>query len=220
MQKIPKKYQNLTAIQRLRMLIDIAKRRIKPGTGSSYEFLQRRTAMNVWPDLRPMLKGIKWVVVGGVATRAYMPERSTKDLDILIRQQDSDEVMERLEVAGYTKVSRLAVPGFLFHSPDNVEVDVIFGDYPWLDEALSNPNRDEARYPILDLPYLVLMKMNSGRGRDFGDVTTMLGLASDEELKRVRKVIKKYAPDLKDDLESLIYLGKMEMKGFEEQSMD
>ena len=171
--------------------------------------------MNVWPDLRPALKGLKWVVVGGVATRAYMPERSTKDLDILVHHRDSDEVMERLEDGGYIKISRLAVHGFLFHSPDKVEIDVIFGDAPWLDEALSHPNSDEAGYPILDLPYLILMKIDASRTQDVADISRMLGLASDEELEHIRVVIKKYAPDVKDDLESLVYLGKMEMKGFE-----
>ena len=114
--------------------------------------------MNVWPDLRSVLKGIKWVVVGGVATRAYMPERSTKDLDILVHQKDSDKVVERLENGGYTKISPLAVPGFLFFSPDKVEIDVLFGSYAWLDEALSHPNYDKAGFPVLALPYLILMK--------------------------------------------------------------
>ena len=40
--------------------------------------------MNPWPDLRPILKGIDWAIVDGVATRAYMPERMTKDLWILL----------------------------------------------------------------------------------------------------------------------------------------
>jgi hypothetical protein len=81
----------LTPAQRRHVLIDICRRRIKPGTGSSYEFLQRRTAMNPWPDLQPILQGIPWVILGGVATRAYMPERATKDLDILIRLQDGSK---------------------------------------------------------------------------------------------------------------------------------
>ena len=42
--------------------------------------------MNSWPDLRKILKGILWVIIGGVATRAYMPERMTKDLDILVKE--------------------------------------------------------------------------------------------------------------------------------------
>jgi hypothetical protein len=201
----------LTPAQRRRFMIDFCLRRIKPGTGSGHEFLRRRTAMNSWPDLRPILQNIPWAIVGAVATRAYMPERATKDLDILVRHEDGDEVLERLEAAGYSIISRLAVPGFLLHSPEGVEVDVILGDYAWLEEALAHPRQDPAGYPVLDLPYLVLMKVASSRGRDLGDLTTMLGLASEEELARVRDVVARYAPDEADDVESLIYLGQVEM---------
>jgi hypothetical protein len=202
----------LTPAQRRRIMIDMCRRRIKPGTGSSYEFLRRRTAMNPWPDLRPILSDLPWAIVGAVATRAYMPERATKGLDILVHQRDSKEVLEQLQAAGFRIISPLAVPGFLLHSPEGVEVDVIFGDHPWLDEALTWPHQDPAGYPVLDLPYLVLMKVASSRGRDLGDLTTMLGLASEEELARVRVVAARYIPDEVDDVESLIYLGQMEMK--------
>jgi hypothetical protein len=201
----------LTPAQKRRFLIDLCLRRIQPGTGSAPEFLQRRTAMDPWPDLRPILQGIPWVVVGGVATRAYMPERATKGLDILIRQQDCDKVWERLEEAGYRYVSRLAVPGFLARSPEDVDLDVICGDYPWLEEALPHPRQDPAGYPVLDLPYLVLMKMGAVRVQDMADVSRMLGLASEEELARVRATVTRYAPDEAEDLESLIYLGQVEM---------
>ncbi|MEE8391235.1 MAG: hypothetical protein V3S14_10635 [Anaerolineae bacterium] len=95
----------LTPAQKRRFMIDFCLRRIRPGTGSAPEFLQRRTAMNPWPDLRPILQGIPWVIAGDVATRAYMPERATKDLDILVRQRDGDEVWERLKAAGYHYVT-------------------------------------------------------------------------------------------------------------------
>ena len=201
----------LTPAQKRRFMIDFCRRRIRPGTGSSTEFLQRRTAMNPWPDLRPILQDIPWVIAGGVATRAYMPERATKDLDILVRHRDGDEVGERLEAAGYRYISRLAVPGFLAQSPEGVDVDVILGDYPWLDEALAHPQQDPAGYPVLDLPYLVLMKMEAVRVQDMADVARMLGLASEEELARVRAVVGRYAPEEAEDLESLIYLGQVEM---------
>ncbi len=165
-----------------------------------------------WPDLRPILEDTPWVIVGTVATRAYMPEQMTQSLDILVRQEDGDEVRERLEEAGYTYETGLAVPGFLVRSPEGTEVDVILGDYPWLDEALANPNQDPAGYPVLDLPYLVLMKMESSRLQDTADLSRMLGLASDEELDRVRKIVAHYAPTEMDDLESLIYLGRFELQ--------
>ncbi len=104
------------------------------------------------------------------------------------------------------------MPGFLLQSPKGVAVDILFGDYSWLEEALVHPQYDLAGYPVLDLPYLVLMKAESSRGRDFGDLTTMLGLASEKELDRVRAVVKRYAPDTTEDVESLIYLGQFEMK--------
>jgi hypothetical protein len=71
----------LTVAQRRRFMLDMCRRRIKPGTGSGYDFLRSRTAMNYWPDLRPILQDIPWVIVGGVATRAYMPEFNTSKQD-------------------------------------------------------------------------------------------------------------------------------------------
>jgi len=168
--------------------------------------------MNPWPDLRQVLTGIPWAVVGGVATRAYMPERATKDLDILVRHQDGDEVQARLGVAGFKIVSQLAVPGFLVRAPDGAEVDVILGSYLWLSEALAHVQHDPAGYPVLDLPYLVIMKLIASRVQDTADLSRMLGLASDADLTRVRQVVARYAPDDLADLESLIFLGRFEMQ--------
>ncbi|MCX6915779.1 MAG: hypothetical protein NT167_22495, partial [Verrucomicrobia bacterium] len=127
----------ITPVLRRRILIDICRRRIRPGSGSALEFLQRRTAMIQWPDLRSILRGIPWAVTGAVATRAFMPERATKDLDILVRRQDESLVRGHLTAAGYTFVSPLAIRGFLMRSPEGAEIDVILGDYPWLGEALA-----------------------------------------------------------------------------------
>ena len=167
--------------------------------------------MNSWPDLRPILHLIPWAVVGGVATRAYMPERATKDLHILVRAVDGAAVRQQMEAAGCHYLSSLAMPGFVMQSREGVEIDVILGEYPWLDEALANPRIDPSGYPVLDLPYLVLMKLIVSRVQDVADLTRMLGLASEEELAGVRAAVTHYAPDESEDLESLIYLGQVEM---------
>jgi len=203
---------NLTPRQKRRFMIDMVKRRIRPGTGSSHEFMRRRTAMDPWPDLRPILQGIDWVLIGGVATRAYMPERATKDMDILVHRDDGDVVIERLKQAGYEVVARLAVPGFLLRSPEGVEVDVIFGHYPWLREALAHPEHDMAGYPVIGLPYLVVLKMAAQRAQDWADVSRMLGWASEAELDAVRQVVARYTSEDRDDLESLIFLGRKEQE--------
>ena len=168
--------------------------------------------MNPWPDLRPILKGIDWAIVDGVATRAYMPERMTKDMDILVHESDGETVIKRLEQAGYRIVSRLAVPGFLMTSSDGTELDVIFGNNPWLKQALSHTGHDPAGYPVIKLPYLALMKMQAQRAQDWADVSRMLGWADEADLDEVRAVIKQYAPEDLEDLESLIFIGKKEQE--------
>ena len=191
-------------------MIEMLKRRVRPGTGSGVDFILRRTAMNTWPDLRPILKGLDWLVVGGVATRNYMPERMTRDLDILIRESDSEAVLAKLEAAGYKAESQLSIPGVMMTSPDGVEVDVLFGNSPWLDDALKKPVSDPAGYPTIALPYLILLKMDAQRAQDWADVSRMLGWASEADLEKVRDAFRKYAPQDTEDLESLIFIGKKE----------
>lgn len=202
----------LTPRQRRRLLIDMALRRARPGTGSSHTMMHQRTAMNDWPDLRDILQGFQWVIVGGVATRAYMPERMTKDMDILVRAKDETAVLQCLKTAHFEVVQLLSIPGYVLQSPDGVEIDLLLGGQPWLEEALNHPAADAAGYPVLGLPYLVLMKMAASRGRDFGDVTTMLGWANDQALADVRQIVARYSPQDSEDLESLIFIGQQERR--------
>ncbi|MFZ5908748.1 MAG: hypothetical protein ACOYYU_01880 [Chloroflexota bacterium] len=154
---------NLTPRQLRRFMIDMVMRRVKPGTGSGHDFMQRRTAMNPWPDLRPILKGIPWALIGGVATRAYMVERTTKDMDIIVHAGDGEIAVKKLQEAGYRIISQSAVPGYLMAAPDGTELDVIFGKYRWLKDALAHPKQDPAGYPVVAMPYLVILKMAAQR---------------------------------------------------------
>lgn len=166
--------------------------------------------MNSWPDLRQILHGIPWAIVGGVATRAYMAERMTKDLDILVSDSNGQEVIKRLEAVGYHVESPLALSGYLLRSPDGIEVDVLFGQHEWLEAAFSQLKTDPAGFPVLSLPYLVLMKFSGARTQDWADTTRMLGFASNEDLDQVRKVIARYSPEDVEDLESTIFIGQKE----------
>lgn len=56
-----------------------------------------------------------------------------------------------------------------------------------------------------------MIKIASSRVQDVADLSRMLGLASEEELARVRATVARYVPNEIDDLESLIYLGQVEM---------
>lgn len=166
--------------------------------------------MQTFPDLRQTLQGIDWLAVGAVATRAYMPERTTQDLDILIRAADAERVAARLVEAGFEKAADLGIPGTAYTSADGMEVDVLYGTQSWLEEALAAPEHDPARFPVLALPYLILMKLNAGRVQDIADVTTMLGWADDAAVAAVRAAVDRFSAADREDLESLIYLGRRE----------
>ena len=174
--------------------MSISLRQQKPGTGSAPQFLRRRTATITWPDLRTVLQGFRWAVVGDVATRAYMPERMTGDFDILVHHQDGDAALARLREAGYHVASELSIPGYMLNAPNGTEIDLLLIPFPWIDDALQPDQRDPAGYPVLDLPYLVLMKMETSRAQDLADLSKMLGLAAKEDLARIRETLPATCP--------------------------
>ena len=195
-------------------IIRQALKRQRPGAGSSVEFLARRTAVVQWPDLTGALAPISWAVVGAAATRLYMPERATLDLDIAVRGQDGPEVRRRLEAAGFQYQGELSIGGSTWHTPDGVTVDVLERSDPWFAQALveAQDNRDPQGLPVLPLHYLVLMKFQAGRAQDIADVARMLGQASEAALADVRALFAELLPAEMEDLESLIHLGKLELE--------
>ncbi|MGQ9625701.1 MAG: hypothetical protein ACUVV0_02200 [Anaerolineae bacterium] len=196
------------------MFIELARRRQRPGSGSRPEFLRRRTANIAWPDLSAVLSPLKWAVVGAVATRLYMPERATQDLDIAICAEDGPEAKQKLASAGFVYQGELSIGGSSWLSPEGIAIEVLEREEPWLPEALAEAqgNRDAQGLPILPLPYLVLMKFQAGRIQDLADAARMLGQADEKALAEVRALFARYAPADIEDLESLIALGKLEMQ--------
>jgi hypothetical protein len=195
--------------------LSIVKRRIKPANGSDYKYLllQTQTQMKIYFDLSSILKGIQWAVVGGVATRNYIPERETKDLDILIDKDSFTEVKQRLMQNGCTYINQLyIVHGEVWKLPDGTELDILAPDEEWVGEALQNTQKDPQGFPVVTLPYLTLMKLLAGRSQDIADITRMLGIATEDVIAETSKVIKKYYPDAMEDLKSIIQLGRLEWK--------
>ncbi len=197
-----------------RLIIDMARRRQRPGSGSDVPGLMNEPPRVRWPDLSDVLDELPWAVVGAVATRHYMPERATVDLDIVVRAGDAPEVRTRLAAAGWSLVGELSIPGSTWRAPTGETVDVLEGGEPWWDEALAAAadNRDRQGLPILPLPYLVITKLRSGRTQDIADIARMLGLADDAVLGEVRRVVGAHCPEDREDLEALISLGQLEIR--------
>ncbi|MBI2201726.1 MAG: hypothetical protein HYU43_07270, partial [Armatimonadetes bacterium] len=172
------------------ILIDLAGRHQRPGSGSDPSFLLERTACMKFPDLTPILGPIPWAAVGAAATRLYMPERTTKDLDVLIRVANASEARQKLIAADFIYKGELAIGGSSWTTPDGFSVDVLELEDPWTHQAITDAqaNRDPQGLPVIPLPYLSLMKFQAGRVQDIADLARMLGQANEETLAKVRAV--------------------------------
>jgi len=146
----------MTASEVRALVLDIARRRQKPGRGSSLQFLRQRTAMKQWPDLTGVLGEIPWATVGDAAIRHYAPERATVVLDVLVERSAGTAVRERLRKAGFHYVGELTVGGSSWTGPDGTAIDVLEAESPWSNQALeeAQQNRDLQGLPVFPLPYL------------------------------------------------------------------
>lgn len=200
--------------ERRRRYLEIALRRVRPGTGSSMHFYRRRD----WTELPVDISQIRtpFTVIGAVATRLYMPERATRDLDILVHSDDAAALAAELIELGLVRMGDLSIGGSSWSTDSGYEIDVVESNLPWTHEAIAKSNRSPDGLPIAGLPFLVLLKMNASRGVDIGDLSRMLGLASPAELDEVRRVVRLYQPEDADDLEGLIALGAVEFPRSEE----
>lgn len=193
-----------------RSFLDLARRRARPGSGSGRDFLLRRT----WNVLNVDVARLQtpFVIVGGVATALYMPQRVTLDVDILVLTADAGAMHRELERLQYSCDGPLSIGGTRWVAPDGRVLDVLEADEPWTRAAVERPRRAPNGEPVIALPYLVLMKLAASRPQDLADLSRMLGTADDRSLAEVRGVVRQFRPMDCDDLESLIQLGRLELE--------
>lgn len=168
--------------------------------------------MQVIPPLHEILGAIPWVLVGGLALRAYIPERMTLDVDILIHERDSEQTRLAFEAAGYLVTGQLSIGGFSVQSdePNAPPIDVLTRSDTWLDAVLAAPERDAADYPVLPRPYLILLKLQAGRTQDLADVQRLVAYTSPAQRAEFTQVVQLASPELVEDLESLYTLADLE----------
>ena len=94
-----------------RRYLSIAARHARGGSGSGDSLLRERGAAYGSPDLGFLERRVRFVIVGGLATRLYMPERMTLDTDILVRQGDRPDAESALREAGGAREGPPAIGG-------------------------------------------------------------------------------------------------------------
>jgi len=207
-----------TASGRRRFYLERGLRRAPVGSGSDLSFLMDSPRDPIEHRPEALFGDIFAVVVGGVATRAFAPERATKDLDFLIDHDRFEEACERLVSAGWGESQKLLFPNASLglyrkswvRSADTI--DIIASAQPWAAMAIRNPVQDQTGLTVIDLPYLVLMKLDSARGIDQGDLTRMLGRVDQLMLDRVVEIVDRYThdPQAAEDVRQYATLGRME----------
>lgn len=167
-----------------------------------------------WPDLTSVLSPVPFAVIGAVATRLYMPERVTRDLDIIVSIQDATAAYEKLADAGFKRAGTLTIGGGSWQAPDGSQIDILEGKEEWWPDVIkaAQSNCDATGLPVIPLPFLVMMKYQASRLQDLADISRMLGQASADTLAEVRALFAKHMPDEQADLESLIHLGRLEFQ--------
>lgn len=92
--------------------------------------------------------------------------------------------------------SRLGLIGGAWAKPGVEEKDIRTSGQDWLKEAFAAPvvlRKDGKR--VIPRDYLVLMKMDSARGHDTGDLTRILGRMDDFEVEKTISVVSRYLDD-------------------------
>ncbi|MEO1386699.1 MAG: hypothetical protein AAFV85_04880 [Cyanobacteria bacterium J06634_6] len=153
--------------------------------------------------LRALLpKSLRYVVVGGMASAQYQPARFTEDIDLMVLSEESTTVEQALRSAGWAQLGVISFGGSSWQSQNGELIDLLHApDQSWVTAALNAPVMTPEGLPIIDLPYLLILKLSATRAVDISDIVGMLQHASDAEKQRIRQTIETYRSDLLEDFD-------------------
>jgi len=124
-------------------------------------------------DVKDILQGVQYAAVGGIASQEYGSSRETHDIDILIRNKDSDLVQSRLTQNGFNKIGPITLDmgsGTSYEDGSGLNIDVIELSDAWVHDALQRVHIGNQGLPIVPIDTYVFMKLLIGRGKDLVDV--------------------------------------------------
>ncbi|HUY98645.1 MAG TPA: hypothetical protein VMW47_13700 [Verrucomicrobiae bacterium] len=222
----------VTAHERARALLAITRRRAPRGDGE-------RPGPPSWTrpvaDLRSLLPA-PFALTGGVATRLYMPERLTDDVDVVLPPRHAGVAAGALRAVGaHCLGCRPAGGGTRWRLPDGFPtdlprtearwdlleliahpeqpaanetrcLDLLILDAPWVEPALRAATQGPTGLPVLTLPYLALMKLITARLADIGDLTRMLTGADPAAARAARRAVQRYQPEALALLDDILSL--------------
>ncbi len=129
---------------------------------------------------------IPHAVIGGVAVCLHGYQRTTVDLDLLVRPEDSADVKSALEKAGFFWNAEQGE----FHAVDGLAVQLLFaGSSAGRDSGMILPDPSSPKtivdiegLPVITLAKLIEMKIACGAGslrrnhKDFADIVELIAV--------------------------------------------
>lgn len=169
--------------------------------------------MDWWGEAERVLEDVPHAVGGAVAANAYAPERSTRDIDLIVLVADGEQAASLLRTRGWRRTGSLAgIKGSSWMDGEGHDLDLIEIVEPWGAEAIATARVNVITgMPTLTLPYLTWMKLSAARTVDLADISRMLGRASPEQTAEARAVVARLGiPDDVADFDQLVQMGRLE----------
>jgi hypothetical protein len=212
-----------SAAARRRFYLDRAMRKNTRGSGSDLRYLLTlpRTPNGISLLIEQTFGSIPVLLVGAHAVAAYAPERMTKDVDYFVAGDRYAEAEKRLQDSGWAKLrdlhfpnAKLGLHGSAWRpGSGGVEVDLITSEQEWARAVFEAPiTHDKNGERVIPLEFLVLMKLDSARANDQGDINRILGLLPPERVEDVIRVVVRYYDDpaAADDIRQSAEIGRWE----------
>ncbi|MGH7736648.1 MAG: hypothetical protein ACREMP_02080 [Candidatus Tyrphobacter sp.] len=181
-------------------------------------------ASKVFGDIPVMLAGAH-------AANAYMPPRNTADVDFIVPHHRFSDAEAALAREGWKRSRGLVFPnanlglyGSAWRHPEaNEYLGVLSSPQRWVEGAFdAQVSRAQNGARVLPLSFLVLMKLDSSRTTDQGDLGRMLGRLDSAEVEKIVSVVTKHYgdPQAADDIRQLAEIGRWEYATAPDREID
>jgi hypothetical protein len=154
------------------------------------------------------LNGLNYAIIGGAAMSLH-GMRSSGDVDVLLPQDEIPEAVRRLG----GQATPLATGGYSV-TVGPYEIDLVsypndqgMGDAPWVEEALHGA-QTTPHGRLATKPWLMAIKMHSGREKDFQDYIDIYHGMPVDQRKQTRQLINNHMPNMVDDYKSVAEMAK------------
>jgi len=207
-----------SSADRRRFFIERALRTHSRGSGSNLDRLMASPVPN--GEGMFSLDGMPTMLIGAHAAAVYAPPRHTIDIDFVVPFERYAEAQDQLRRNGWSKINDLVFPGShlgllgsAWSISETEEKDLMTSDRDWLRDAFAHsPVLRSDGERVIPRDYLILMKMDSARGHDQGDLTRILGRMTDSEVEETISVLTRHLDDgnVAEDVRQYAQIGRWE----------